>query len=140
MNISIIRSEEISILKEFLKGIPSIKEVNDDIIKNSVVIWKDSNIVGNISIELYDKIGLIRYFVFRKSIKENFLQEMINVLVLKAKDLNVNKLICIADNLDVENLFLGLYFVKLDKKVFFDENIYTNIGFKDSSFLVYSIL
>ena len=65
---------------------------------------------------------------------------MINVLVLKAKDLNVNKLICIADNLDVENLFLGLYFVKLDKKVFFDENIYTNIGFKDSSFLVYSIL
>lgn len=139
MNISIIRSEEISCLKEFLKGIPSIKEVNDDIIKNSVVIWNDSNIIGNISIELYDKVGLIRYFVFRKSIKENFLQEMINILVLKAKELNINKLICIADNIDVENLFLGLSFVKINNKVFFDENIYSNIGFKDSSFLVYLI-
>ena len=85
MNISIIRSEEISILKDFLKGIPSIKDVNDNIIKNSVVIWNDSNIIGNISIELYDKVGLIRYFVFRKSIKDSFLHEMINILVLKAK-------------------------------------------------------
>lgn len=139
MNISIIRSEEISILKDFLKGIPSIKYVNDNIIKNSVVIWNDSNIIGNISIELYDKVGLIRYFVFRKSIKDSFLHEMINILVLKAKELNINKLICIADNIDVENLFLGLNFIKTENKVFFDEDIYTNIGFKDSSFLVYSI-
>ncbi len=139
MNISIIRSEEISILKDFLKGIPSIKDVNDNIIKNSVVIWNDSNIIGNISIELYDKVGLIRYFVFRKSIKDSFLHEMINILVLKAKELNINKLICIADNIDVENLFLGLNFIKTENKVFFDEDIYTNIGFKDSSFLVYSI-
>ena len=139
MNISIIRSEEISILKDFLKGIPSIKDVNDNIIKNSVVIWNDSNIIGNISIELYDKVGLIRYFVFRKSIKDIFLHEMINILVLKAKELNINKLICISDNIDVENLFLGLNFIKTENKVFFDEDIYTNIGFKDSSFLVYSI-
>ena len=139
MNISIIRSEEISILKDFLKGIPSIKDVNDNIIKNSVVICNDSNIIGNISIELYDKVGLIRYFVFRKSIKDSFLHEMINILVLKAKELNINKLICIADNIDVENLFLGLNFIKTENKVFFDEDIYTNIGFKDSSFLVYSI-
>lgn len=139
MNISIIRSEEISILKDFLKGIPSIKDVNDNIIKNSVVIWNDSNIIGNISIELYDKVGLIRYFVFRKSIKDSFLHEMINILVLKAKELNINKLICIADNIDVENLFLGLNFIKTENKVFFDEDIYTNIGFKDSSFLVFSI-
>ena len=139
MNISIIRSEEISILKDFLKGIPSIKDVNDNIIKNSVVIWNESNIIGNISIELYDKVGLIRYFVFRKSIKDSFLHEMINILVLKAKELNINKLICIADNIDVENLFLGLNFIKTENKVFFDEDIYTNIGFKDSSFLVYSI-
>ena len=119
--------------------IPSIKDVNDNIIKNSVVIWNDSNIIGNISIELYDKVGLIRYFVFRKSIKDSFLHEMINILVLKAKELNINKLICIADNIDVENLFLGLNFIKTENKVFFDEDIYTNIGFKDSSFLVYSI-
>ncbi|UKI50439.1 MAG: hypothetical protein L6U99_03145 [Clostridium sp.] len=45
---------------------PSIKEIDDDIISNAIIALDNNKIVGCISYEEYGLKGLIRYFIFKK--------------------------------------------------------------------------
>lgn len=139
MSISVIRNNDINLLKTFLECIPSIKEIKEEVLSNSIIIIDDNIIVGNISLELYGKKGLIRYFVFRKSINSNYLNSMIEELIKLAKELNLEEIICIADNNDVIELFRGLGFDVFNKNIYFDEEIYKAINNSNSSYLAYYV-
>ncbi len=139
MSISVIRNNDINLLKNFLECIPSIKDIKEEVLLNSIVIVDNNNIVGNISIELYDKKGLIRYFVFRKSINSNYLTKMIEELIILAKELKLNEIICIADNNDVIELFRGLGFNVINKNIYFDEELYKISNNVNSSYLSYNV-
>lgn len=139
MSISVIRNNDINLLKNFLECIPSIKEISKEILENSIVIMDDANIIGNISIEVYNNKGLIRYFVFRKSINSNYLNDMVEELISLSKNININEIICIADNNDVIELFRGLGFNVINKNIFFDEEIYKTSNNVNSSYLSYIV-
>lgn len=139
MSISVIRNNDINLLKTFLECIPSIKEIKEEVLSNSIIIIDDNIIVGNISLELYGKKGLIRYFVFRKSINSNYLNSMIEELIKLAKELKLEEIICIADNNDVIELFRGLGFDVFNKNIYFDEEIYKAINNSNSSYLAYYV-
>ncbi len=139
MSISVIRNNDINLLKTFLECIPSIKEISKEILENSIVIMDDANIIGNISIEVYNNKGLIRYFVFRKSINSNYLNDMVEELISLSKNININEIICIADNNDVIELFRGLGFNVINKNIFFDEEIYKTSNNVNSSYLSYIV-
>lgn len=123
----------------FLKTVPSISAVDDSILKNGVIIFDDDKVIGSISFETYDHLGLVRYFVFKKNLSRNILVDLMNKLEETAKSINIDKLVCVADNSQIEDLFLELGFSKLNKKIYINEEVVTDTNFSSSNFLYKSI-
>lgn len=123
----------------FLCSVPSITDVDADILNNGVIVIDDDKVIGSISFELYDKKGLIRYFVFKKSLPNQVLRDLLVKLENNARKLNINRLVCVADNSQIEDLFKELNFSKIDSLIFINEEKLSNTSFKSSSFLQKSI-
>lgn len=119
----------------FLKTVPSISAVDDSILKNGVIIFDDEKVIGSISFEIYDHFGLIRYFVFKKNLSRSLLTGLMSKLEENAKSIDILKLVCVADNNQIEDLFLELGFSKLEKKIYINEEIVTDTNFSSSNFL-----
>lgn len=123
----------------FLKTVPSISAVDDSILKNGVIIFDDDKVIGSISFETYDHLGLVRYFVFKKNLSRNILVDLMNKLEETAKSIDIVKLVCVADNSQIEDLFLELGFSKLNKKIYINEEVVTDTNFSSSNFLYKNI-
>ena len=119
----------------FLCSVPSITDVDVDILNNGVIVMDDDRVIGSISFELYDNIGLIRYFVFKKNLPNSILCDLLERLEANARLLKLNSLVCVADNVQIENLFKELNFFKIDSYIFINEEKIENTSFKSSSFL-----
>ena len=85
----------------FLKSVPSISGIEDSILKNGVVVMDDNKVIGSISFEIFDHIGLIRYFVFKKNLSNIILKKLMSELEVNARRLSLNQLICVADNIQI---------------------------------------
>lgn len=123
----------------FLKTVPSISAVDDSILKNGVIIFDDDKVIGSISFETYDHLGLVRYFVFKKNLSRNILVDLMNKLEETAKSIDIVKLVCVADNSQIEDLFLELGFSKLNKRIYINEEVVTDTNFSSSNFLYKNI-
>lgn len=121
----------------FLNSVPSIKSIDNEVLKNAVIVFDDYKVIGSISFEEYDSIGLIRYFVFKKNLSNNVLIDLLEKLIFNARKRNLKKLVCIADNSEIKGLFEELGFSSLDKKIFINEEPLTNHA--NSSFLFMEI-
>ena len=130
-----VKDSNFKLVHDFLSGISSIDTIDDNILKNAVVALDNEKIVGCISFEEYDKYGLIRYFVFKKILSNDFLDELIGRLMINAKSLNIRKLVCVADTEQIEELFLGLGFEYIDKQIFINEERLENTSFCKSKLL-----
>ena len=64
MRIEEINNTNSKIAYDFLSGVPSIEKIDEHILSNAVLAFDNNKIIGCISFEEYDSIGLIRYFVF----------------------------------------------------------------------------
>ncbi len=115
----------------FLKSVPSISNVEDSILKNGVIVVDDDKVIGSIAFESYDHIGLVRYFVFKKSLSLAILNDLLVQLELNAKKMGINELICVADNYQIEDLFKELDFQKLNKKIFINEEMISKTSFSN---------
>ena len=120
---------------EFLSGVPSIEKIDEHILSNAVLAFDNNKIIGCISFEEYDSIGLIRYFVFKKAMPNEVLCELLDKLESNALKFNINKLVCIADSKQIEDLFIGLGFFVIEEKIYFNEEKIENTNFKNSSVL-----
>lgn len=123
----------------FLKSVPSISGIEDSILKNGVVIMDDNKVIGSISFEIFDHIGLIRYFVFKKNLSNIILKKLMEELEVNARRLSLNQLICVADNIQIEDLFKELSFSNLNKKIFINEEKISSTNFSNSNFLYKNI-
>lgn len=123
----------------FLNSVPSIKSIDDNILKNAVIVFDDSKVIGSISFEEYDYIGLIRYFVFKKNLSNTVLINLLEQLINNAKSLNLQKLVCVADNSEIRSLFEELGFTQLNKKIYINEEPVVNSHHSNSSFLCMEI-
>lgn len=121
---------------EFLKTVPSIETVDDNILKNACLAIEDDKIVGCISYEEFSEKGLIRYFVFKKVLDMSYLSELINKLKTKAKENDIKEFVCIAESEQIKELFKDLEFNEIiNKNIFIEEENVINTSFKASSFL-----
>lgn len=123
----------------FLKSVPSISGIEDSILKNGVVVMDDNKVIGSISFEIFDHIGLIRYFVFKKNLSNIILKKLMSELEVNARRLSLNQLICVADNIQIEDLFKELSFSNLNKKIFINEEKISSTNFSSSNFLYKNI-
>ncbi len=123
----------------FLKSVPSISGVDDTILKNGIVVLDDEKVIGSVSFERFDRIGLVRYFVFKKNLSNEVLKSMMDALEDNARKQNILQLICVADNFQIEDLFKELDFLNLRKNIFINEEKIALTNFSNSNFL-YKVL
>lgn len=119
----------------FLKSVPSISSIEDSILKNGVIVTDNDKVIGSVSLEMYDRIGLIRYFVFKKNLSNSVLSMLMEELEVNAKKQGICKLVCVADNYQIEELFYELNFLSLKKKIFINEEKINATNFSSSNFL-----
>ncbi len=128
-----------SILKsavEFLTSIPSIDKIDEKILSNACIASDEDKIVGCISFEEFSDKGLIRYFVFKKVLSLEYLEELLKGLEDNAKDRGLKMLVCIAECSQIEELFKSLDFKEIqESKIFINEENVLNTNFKSSLFL-----
>ncbi len=123
----------------FLENVKGLV-IDDNIVNNASVMLEEDEILGMISFEKFGYIGLIRYFIFQRTITDIYTIELLNNLMEKARNEDVTTLISIINNLEVEEIFVLLGFQEVDKEnVFFDETIFSNTEYKDSKVFIKKI-
>ncbi len=119
----------------FLSSVPSISSLDEKILVNSSVITENLKVIGSMSFEEFDKNGLIRYFVFKRSIPNELLVNMLNNVIDTAKNKNINRLVCIVDNEQIRTLFLELGFKDIEENIYINEEKSINTLYSNSTFL-----
>lgn len=121
---------------EFLTSVPSIDKIDEKILNNACIAYDEDKIVGCISFEEFSDKGLIRYFVFKKVLSLESLEELLHVLEDSAKEKGLRMLLCIAECSQIEELFRSLDFQALkESNIFINEENVLNTNFKSSLFL-----
>lgn len=132
-----INEEYKSLAKKFLLSVPSIKEIDEDVFSNAILVLDDNNIVGSIAYEEFNDAGLIRYFVFKKILSESLVKELFLNLENKARENKIVRLFCVVDDKNIESLFLGLDFSYVEKnKVFIDEQPFEELEYGSSNIMI----
>ena len=68
--------DNFDLIKSFLLEVPAINEVDDEILKNAIILYQDEKIQGIISYEPFFNYALIRYFVFKRGVDEMIVREL----------------------------------------------------------------
>ncbi len=107
--------------------------IEEEILANASVILDNNQIIGMMSFEQFGYIGLIRYFIFKKSIDSTLTIDLLNHVIQNAKAHHIDKLISIVSNQEVEEVFKLLGFQECDKNnIYIDETIFSNTEYKNS--------
>ena len=126
---------------DFLKSVPSIDKLDDNILKNAVIALDGEKVVGCIAFEIFGVKGLVRYFVFKKMLETIYLEKLLNRLEQQAIVEKINTLVCIAECDEIEELFKSLGFeVVLEKNIFVNEENVKKTSFKNARFLRKSLI
>lgn len=112
-------------------------EIDENIIKNcSLLLDESKDIIGIISYEKFDKVGLIRYFIFKRNIELDSLLLLYNCLENNIKKDGIKNVIGIVNSEEVREVFEYIGFKKFDSfYLFFDETNFLKTNYRDS--LVY---
>ncbi len=126
--------------KKFLLSVPSIKEVDENILKKATLVYDDDSIVGAISYEIYNSVGLIRYFVFKKILNDTFINELFYNMENNAREDNLDKMFCVVNDKTIENLFSSLGFEIIEKEnLYIDEDLFSTLEYKNSNVMIKDI-
>lgn len=101
-------------VKIFLSNIDLVDSIEEEIINNGVALYIDDKISGYVTYEAFCEYGLIRYFVFQKTINIEIVRELFNELANKSCKNGIESLISIGKDEEVIELFLYLGFEKMD--------------------------
>ena len=135
MTFECVKDSNFKLVHDFLLGVSSIDNIDDSILKNAVIAIENDKIVGCISFEEYDKFGLIRYFVFKKILSNDFLDDLISKLIINAGLMKLKKLLCVADSVQIYDLFINLGFEQISNQIFINEDKLENTSFSKSKLL-----
>jgi len=139
MKIVSVNDENKETVLNFLKDFSLLNEINQDVIMNGEFVL-DEEIVGLLSFEEFNNLGLIRYFIFRKAVSEDVVLELFRRIILKAQKKKLNSLITLVVKKEAIDIFKGLGFYELDKEdVYIEETNIEATKFKDAFVLKYDI-
>lgn len=137
INVRKIEEKNMADLEKFLKSVESIKDVELEVLKNAVFIQENDDILGMISFEIFNKHGLIRYFVFKKNIVLENIYEMFRLLEESAIESDLKSLFSIVNEDKIIELFKQLDFNEIDKNYFFiEEKNVLQTKYKESTILL----
>lgn len=123
---------------ETIKSVQNSEKIDDEIVKNSF-IYENNDEIAMISYEKFGKYGLIRYFIFKRSIKEGIIYELVDKLINGARKNGITDLIAISSK-EMIDLFTSLGFLEINKeRLYIEETCFTKTRFKDASVLLKNI-
>ena len=140
-NIEIIDVNE-DIYEKVLAFLGEVKTLNiaEEIVKNASVIMDLDEVVGAISYEKFGYYGLIRYFIFKKYVDDDIIENLFLHLEKKASKDEIRYLFSIVMDKDVMDLFDNLSFIKMDKdNLFIEEERLSDSKYKNATIMAKKI-
>lgn len=123
----------------FLKNISLVHDINEEVVMNGEYVL-DGEIVGLLSFEEFNRIGLVRYFIFKKEVKEKVILELFRRVVEKAARKGIRSLLSLVVKKEAVAVFKGLGFHEIAKgDVYIDETMLNQTKFKEAFVLKYDI-
>lgn len=113
-----VNTSHLSQIKKFLNTLSSLTDLDEDILPNGIAIASGEEIKGFITYEKFCEYGLIRYFIFQRTLSNNIVSEMFLSLVGKAKNDDIESFISIGKSDEVISLFNLLDFYEIDSDNF----------------------
>ena len=136
-----ISSASLEKAKRFLLSVPSIKEIDEDILLKATLVTDEDDIVGAISYETYNDMGLIRYFVFKKILDDSLIDDLFSNMEFNAREDGIKEIFCIVNDKTIENLFSSLGFRQVEKEnLYIDEEPFLMHEYKNSNVMIKNIL
>ena len=114
MIIENINENNKNIVLTFIKKIPTIEAIEEDILENIVLIRNEKEVLGIISYEKYSDKGLIRYFIFQKDVSYVKLEMLFKTMKENAKNDEIKHLITVIEEKELVTFFNKLGFKKID--------------------------
>ncbi len=136
-----VTDEDLELVRKFLLNVPSISDLDDDILKNGLYVLDGNDISGFISYESFDAKGVIRYFVFKKMLEDDILEELFLSLKEEASNNGIKSLYCVVNNELIQNLFESLDFHVLENKtLYLDEKPFKLPALNDALVMEHKIM
>ncbi len=128
------------LIKDFLKEVPDIDQVDEAVLKNASILFSDNIVSGIISYEAFFNYALIRYFVFKRNVNEEVVRELFNAVLESVNKDNIEYIFSLVNQDDIYQLFRTLDFQEvLKENVFIEEESYLNSRFKDTKLMIKSL-
>ncbi len=102
---------------EFINRVQKVETVNLPVIEQSILIKDENQVWGMVSFEEFEKIGVIRYFIYEQQVAPDLLVNMFFELYHSAKEKGVNQLVAVAPHPYVSQLFSLLGFIEGKKSI-----------------------
>lgn len=123
MDIRHINEYDYNLVKDFLLSVKTIKDIDEDVLKNAMIVVDNNDILGAVSYEKFGISGLIRYFVFKRNLTNDTVVSLFKMLEETAYDDYIKDIYCVVNNGPIEELFNELGFLKEKyKMLFIDES------------------
>lgn len=127
-------------IKSFLLEVPAISEVDDEILKNAIILFLDNQIYGVISYESFFNYALIRYFVFKRGVDEMIVKELFDSIEENILENDIEYIFSLVNQSEIFDLFTSLKFEEVNKEdVFIEEQNYQKSKFKDTRLMLKKI-
>ena len=140
MQVDNVSDSNIELIRNFIKRVPTIKEIDEDVLKNIVMLYDNEGIKGIISYETYMDKGLIRYFIFQKDVSFKDLKQLFKTMLENAKKENIKTLLSVVDQKELMNFFNNLGFVPYSvDDIYIDETSLGETVYKKAQGMLYYI-
>lgn len=132
--------ENYDTIRSFLLEVPAINEVEDDVLKNAIILYLDGKIHGIISYESFFNYALIRYFVFKRNVDDMIVRELFDSIEDSILEDDIEYIFSLVNQNEIFDLFTSLQFEEVNKDdIFIEEQSYQNSKFKDTRLMIKKI-
>ena len=100
---------------EFMKKVTALEVVDPQIIEQAILITECDKVIGMVSFESFNQVGMVRYFIYEQYIAPDLLVNMFFELYHAAKEKELNQLVAVAPHPYACQLFNLLGFVEIPK-------------------------
>lgn len=107
--------EDYDVVYEFMKKASGIETVNEEIMNHSILIKKEKDVMGMVSYERFEQLGVIRYFIYNHQVNPDLLVNMFFELYASAKAAGINQLVTMVRQPYAYQLFELLGFIEIKR-------------------------